>query len=238
MVFFEIISRKFPYEGVSNEFELLGLIKSSIRPDIPSNCPSELSQIIQQCWHHDPEQRPTSAELLGLVANLPNSAMLRISKSKLTPLTQPLLYAMKYPTYAHVILSCEDGDDLSFFLTAPLGKLNKLPSILLFNVHLVEQNKLEYFQETIQSRQLEKEFLAALEFIVKSALTPKQKTEVRTALLAQPGLVQELNANLLSLYRTPGLFSEKPLLLTNSITPVSPPQHTKRPSEVQIRVRE
>ena len=40
------------------------------RPPIPPDCPSDWASIIQQCWHPDPLQRPSFAELRGVVPAL------------------------------------------------------------------------------------------------------------------------------------------------------------------------
>ena len=40
------------------------------RPPIPPECPSDWASIIQQCWHPDPLQRPSFAELRGVVPAL------------------------------------------------------------------------------------------------------------------------------------------------------------------------
>ena len=41
-----------------------------IRPKIPSDCPPSLSQLITQCWEHDPKKRLSSEELVAILEDV------------------------------------------------------------------------------------------------------------------------------------------------------------------------
>lgn len=43
---------------------LISAKKKGLRPTIPEQCPPILSQLIQQCWHPDPSNRPEATEVL------------------------------------------------------------------------------------------------------------------------------------------------------------------------------
>jgi serine/threonine protein kinase len=41
-----------------------------VRPTIPATCPEPAAALIRRCWAHDPDDRPTSAELLEQIVEL------------------------------------------------------------------------------------------------------------------------------------------------------------------------
>ncbi|GAB5370012.1 hypothetical protein AAMO2058_001455800 [Amorphochlora amoebiformis] len=70
MTFYEIYSRKIPYEDWENDRkdrpELTveeAIIAGSYRPEIPLNMPDSLKSLIEQGWASDPQQRPTAQDL-------------------------------------------------------------------------------------------------------------------------------------------------------------------------------
>ena len=69
VVLWEMASGTLPFADLDNAIAALHAAKGE-RPPIPADCPSDWSNIIQQCWHHDPLQRPTFEELKGVVPAL------------------------------------------------------------------------------------------------------------------------------------------------------------------------
>lgn len=51
-----------PYPTLSGR-EVLRGIPNGVRPEIPSNCRQELSETMTNCWHKDPNQRPSFTEV-------------------------------------------------------------------------------------------------------------------------------------------------------------------------------
>uniref|UniRef100_A0AC34R5M3 Protein kinase domain-containing protein n=1 Tax=Panagrolaimus sp. JU765 TaxID=591449 RepID=A0AC34R5M3_9BILA len=49
---------RIPYPGMTNA-EVLQKVEQGYRMPCPPNCPPQLYEIMQQCWHKDPEKRPT-----------------------------------------------------------------------------------------------------------------------------------------------------------------------------------
>uniref|UniRef100_A0A7E5A1Q2 Tyrosine-protein kinase n=1 Tax=Panagrellus redivivus TaxID=6233 RepID=A0A7E5A1Q2_PANRE len=49
---------RIPYPGMTNT-EVLQKVEAGYRMPCPANCPPALYEIMQQCWHKDPEKRPT-----------------------------------------------------------------------------------------------------------------------------------------------------------------------------------
>nr|XP_047141831.1 uncharacterized protein LOC101241607 isoform X2 [Hydra vulgaris] len=63
VVLFEIVTLGgTPYPAISNR-ELLSLLKSGYRMDKPENCSEKMFDVMLQCWHEDPLQRPTFSTL-------------------------------------------------------------------------------------------------------------------------------------------------------------------------------
>jgi hypothetical protein len=66
IVVYEIVARREPHDdkdplNVSREIRDKGLT-----PEIPSNCPQKLVELMQMCWKKQPQQRPVSSSLFCL----------------------------------------------------------------------------------------------------------------------------------------------------------------------------
>eukprot|EP00054_Salpingoeca_dolichothecata_P016027 m.93360 g.93360 ORF g.93360 m.93360 type:complete len:136 (+) comp21777_c0_seq2:72-479(+) len=83
IVLYEIMSRKMPYENIpGNAWAVRQHVASGGRPRVPRGLPKVVSDLMTQCWAHQPEERPdmnkvvqvledaidspTSDEMLGL----------------------------------------------------------------------------------------------------------------------------------------------------------------------------
>ena len=51
-----------PYPGMSSK-EVIHQLKEGYRMDMPLDCPNEIFQMMNECWHVNPENRPTAEEL-------------------------------------------------------------------------------------------------------------------------------------------------------------------------------
>ena len=74
IVVWETVTRQPPYAGL-NPMQLIGQVaynKPSLRPPIPPNCPCpELIDLMCQCWHDDPNVRPTFQQVLDFLKAIP-----------------------------------------------------------------------------------------------------------------------------------------------------------------------
>merc|ERR1711937_66635 len=61
----EVFSRKELYDGMDEKTVLEGVKGGGLRPSIPSSCPSEIQDLMQKCWHQDPEARPPFSEIFS-----------------------------------------------------------------------------------------------------------------------------------------------------------------------------
>eukprot|EP01029_Cantina_marsupialis_P011190 TRINITY_DN2507_c0_g5_i1.p1 TRINITY_DN2507_c0_g5~~TRINITY_DN2507_c0_g5_i1.p1 ORF type:complete len:1743 (+),score=567.30 TRINITY_DN2507_c0_g5_i1:97-5229(+) len=66
----ELYTRQIPHEDMQPIQVAMGVLNANLRPIIPSDCPPPLRELIQCCWHKDPEKRPTFAEILTLLVEL------------------------------------------------------------------------------------------------------------------------------------------------------------------------
>lgn len=59
MTCYEIISGKYPFEGICDGRDLVNRICSGKRPVFLESCPVFWKQLIEKCWHRNPKKRPS-----------------------------------------------------------------------------------------------------------------------------------------------------------------------------------
>lgn len=71
IILWELVTQKVPYTDEKFRTDALGLaqlycyvVEEKKRPVIPQDCPPKLAKLIEQCWAHDPADRPTFQEIL------------------------------------------------------------------------------------------------------------------------------------------------------------------------------
>eukprot|EP00043_Microstomoeca_roanoka_P017580 m.184170 g.184170 ORF g.184170 m.184170 type:complete len:1326 (+) comp16663_c4_seq1:290-4267(+) len=75
IILFEIFSRKDPYPAEADlETVLRDVVKRKKRPDIPSNCPENIAQLMKEAWHFDADRRPSFDELSRRFGHIDPSA--------------------------------------------------------------------------------------------------------------------------------------------------------------------
>jgi serine/threonine protein kinase len=63
MVCYEILTGNIPFHNHIAMTELRTKIKDGLRPNLPEQCPHQLSKLIQECYHPDPATRPSFFEI-------------------------------------------------------------------------------------------------------------------------------------------------------------------------------
>ena len=82
MVLWEISSRKMPFSETEDEQLVISWIMKWEKEDIPEDCPSEFSVLIQQCWEV-PEKRPSAENIvISLKKFKPGSSPAVVSNDK------------------------------------------------------------------------------------------------------------------------------------------------------------
>ncbi|CAM9305397.1 unnamed protein product [Chrysoparadoxa australica] len=64
IILWEIYTRAIPYDGMQPVQVVAAVLGRRERPRIPSRCPQRLAQLMQLCWHHDPNMRPSFGDIV------------------------------------------------------------------------------------------------------------------------------------------------------------------------------
>ena len=75
VILWELMTLKYPWEELSSPVQIVVQVAFlHRRPKLPTWLPTEAMQLLQQCWHKDPETRPQFAEILeSLKAEMPEA---------------------------------------------------------------------------------------------------------------------------------------------------------------------
>ncbi|XP_040369783.1 uncharacterized protein LOC112183502 isoform X2 [Rosa chinensis] len=63
IVMWELLTGEEPYANLRSEEIIVGIIKGSLRPEIPSWCDPTWKSLMERCWSSDPESRPPFSEI-------------------------------------------------------------------------------------------------------------------------------------------------------------------------------
>jgi len=64
VIMWELVSRKVPYQGMNAAQVSVAVYTKGLRPDIPESTPRPFADLIQECWHQDPNLRPPFLSIL------------------------------------------------------------------------------------------------------------------------------------------------------------------------------
>jgi serine/threonine protein kinase len=77
VIMYELMTCEVPFEGL-NHVQIEAQLKNGLRPQvpdlIPSGFPAEYVQLMQNCWHQDASQRPSSQEIQAALIAMDASA--------------------------------------------------------------------------------------------------------------------------------------------------------------------
>ncbi|GJQ14531.1 hypothetical protein GpartN1_g6322.t1 [Galdieria partita] len=71
IILWEMVAKQLPYYGIQPMQVAVAVLSKQMRPPLPPNCPAPLSQLIQLCWHQDPNRRPSFPEIMKLLEQMP-----------------------------------------------------------------------------------------------------------------------------------------------------------------------
>ncbi|KAL5200598.1 hypothetical protein ABZP36_021801 [Zizania latifolia] len=60
-----------PYEYLTPLQAAIGVVQKGIRPTIPKDAHPKLAELLQNCWHADPAERPDFSQILEILQRLP-----------------------------------------------------------------------------------------------------------------------------------------------------------------------
>ncbi|KAK9807897.1 hypothetical protein WJX72_012460 [[Myrmecia] bisecta] len=76
----ECFTRRQPWKEFTHFFQIIVQVAiKGERPKIDADCPDPLRRLIQKCWHQDPHQRPSCAEIMRLTDILIQQEIKRLS---------------------------------------------------------------------------------------------------------------------------------------------------------------
>jgi len=64
MTLIEIVTRKVPWKGLTNEQIMMQVAVDKSHPDLPADTPSDLKSIIEACWVHEAAARPSFEDIV------------------------------------------------------------------------------------------------------------------------------------------------------------------------------
>jgi serine/threonine protein kinase len=70
MVSWEVLTQEIPFKGLNPVQIGVAVREQKRRPPLPEHGPHGLDQLLQACWHDQPEQRPSFVKVLGKVQAL------------------------------------------------------------------------------------------------------------------------------------------------------------------------
>lgn len=71
IILWELATREEPYDELMPKFKLCYfIVEDRYRPHIPAYVPTALASLIHDCWHADPQQRPTFGKVMMLLKKM------------------------------------------------------------------------------------------------------------------------------------------------------------------------
>ncbi|HVY53143.1 MAG TPA: protein kinase, partial [Gammaproteobacteria bacterium] len=64
VTFFEVASRKMPFQDAEDANLIPLWIAQGTREDIPEDCPPKVASLIKFCWDDNPDKRPAADEIV------------------------------------------------------------------------------------------------------------------------------------------------------------------------------
>ncbi|KAL1488937.1 hypothetical protein ABEB36_014723 [Hypothenemus hampei] len=71
IILWEVMSRKKPFYSQSNTtFTILWAVHKGKRPPLIQNCPECIERLMTQCWHQDPDKRPSMDDVVLMMSHI------------------------------------------------------------------------------------------------------------------------------------------------------------------------
>jgi len=67
VVFFEIVTRQIPFEGMNAMQIGTKIVLQNMKPEIPAFVPKHLAQLMGLCWQDEPQRRPKMAQIIPIL---------------------------------------------------------------------------------------------------------------------------------------------------------------------------
>ncbi|KYQ89482.1 pleckstrin (PH) domain-containing protein [Tieghemostelium lacteum] len=84
IIMWEMITRTLPYSDIAFNSEIENRVLEGYRPPIPLNCDPNYAEIMQECWHQDPDKRPAFDTIVHRLTKLLSNYEIEEQKMKST----------------------------------------------------------------------------------------------------------------------------------------------------------
>lgn len=69
-IYFRTKSLTSAFDDITQVYRLAKNIANGFRPSLPREWPNELAELVSECWHQSPHDRPSAAELVRRLEDL------------------------------------------------------------------------------------------------------------------------------------------------------------------------
>eukprot|EP00250_Pteridium_aquilinum_P026523 c33136_g1_i1 orf=396-1850(+) len=76
IVLWELLTGRVPFEEYTPIQAAFAVVHKHARLPLPLDCPSTLGHLLHQCWHSDPDKRPNSTKVVGVLEEMQESIAL------------------------------------------------------------------------------------------------------------------------------------------------------------------
>lgn len=70
IVLWELVTRLVPYQDMTPVQVAYAVVNKNLRPTIPDDCPTELADLMEQCWKDNPERRPNFYQIVQILEDV------------------------------------------------------------------------------------------------------------------------------------------------------------------------
>uniref|UniRef100_A0A2A4K9Y7 Mitogen-activated protein kinase kinase kinase 7 n=1 Tax=Heliothis virescens TaxID=7102 RepID=A0A2A4K9Y7_HELVI len=70
IILWEVLSRRKPFEEGGSAFRIMWAVHTGQRPNLIEGCPEPIEQLMTQCWHKVPAERPSMAKVVEIMKAL------------------------------------------------------------------------------------------------------------------------------------------------------------------------
>ncbi|KAJ0174580.1 hypothetical protein K1T71_009688 [Dendrolimus kikuchii] len=70
IILWEVLSRRKPFEEGGSAFRIMWAVHTGQRPNLIEGCPEPIEQLMTQCWHKVPTERPSMAKVVEIMNTL------------------------------------------------------------------------------------------------------------------------------------------------------------------------
>ncbi|XP_059052627.1 mitogen-activated protein kinase kinase kinase 7 [Achroia grisella] len=70
IILWEVLSRRKPFEEGGSAYRIMWAVHTGQRPNLIEGCPKPIEQLMTQCWHKVPAERPSMAQVVEMMTAL------------------------------------------------------------------------------------------------------------------------------------------------------------------------